>query len=46
MGKLKTHLTVCLTLREEAVRSREAYYTSCERLEKHKESQAKIMMKI
>ncbi len=45
-GKLKQHLGVCLSNAQEVARSRELYYACCDRLEKHKDGQAKIMMRI
>lgn len=45
-GKLKQHLSLCMANAQEVARTREAYYSCCERLEKHKDGQAKIMMRI
>jgi hypothetical protein len=46
LGKLKQHLALCVVNSQEVARSRENYYACCERLEKHKDGQAKIMMRI
>jgi hypothetical protein len=45
-GKLKQHLGICMANAQEVARTRDAYYSCCERLEKHKDGQAKIMMRI
>jgi hypothetical protein len=44
--RLKQHLALCNAHDQETIRNRETYYLCCEKLEKHKESQAKIMMRI
>ena len=46
INKLKLHLGMCINYDQEIIRNRDLYYQSCEKLEKHKESQAKIMMRI
>ena len=37
---------MCITGQQEAQRSRDFYYACCDKLEKHKEGQAKAMMRI
>ena len=46
VSRLRMGVGKCMEVAHEVSKAREAYYSCCERLEQHKDAQAKVMMRI